>query len=86
MNQPFAMLRFFAWCHIVVGFVLMGLAVSAVFAVLFNLPDDRVERFLVSTYGIAAIVGLLIAGVASAAYGQFIQLVLRIEENTRQGA
>ena len=78
------MLRVFAWIHIIMGFVLMTVAILAVIAVLFNLPDDRVTAFLISTYGIAATVGMIAAGVSLAAYGQFIQVVMQIEENTRK--
>jgi hypothetical protein len=83
MSQSFGMLRVFAWIHVVFGFLLITAAVVIIFAILFNVPDDRLERFLISYYGMAVIIGLLVAGVTSAAYGQFIQVVIKIEENTR---
>jgi hypothetical protein len=39
---------------------------------------------MASYAGIMVIVGLVMTGIASISYGQFLQVVMQIEENTRK--
>ncbi len=46
--------------------------------------DDRWMDFFISVAGKSLITGLALAGKASIAYGQFLQVIMQIEENTRK--
>jgi len=86
MERKFKTLRLFAVIQIIVGALLLVAAAIALLVLVGvkSTLDDRVASFIASAYGVIAIVGLVMAGIASIAYGQFLQVVMQIEENTRK--
>jgi hypothetical protein len=81
MRKPFKLLSIFAEIHIVIGLLLMiaGLGIAAL--TLFG--PNRDPEFLTSALGIGITLGFFIGGLAVASYGEFIQVVICIEANTR---
>lgn len=82
----FSALRLFAGIYVIIGGLLMVgalLTLLAIAGVITDL-DNRIAVLLTGFSGVAVVVGLFMMGLTSIAYGQFIQVVIQIEENTRK--
>jgi hypothetical protein len=86
METPFRALKLFAAIYVIIGFLLLTGSVVALLTTLGVLgeTDNHVASLLTGYYGTILIIGLFMAGLTSVAYGQFIQVVMQIEENTRK--
>jgi hypothetical protein len=82
----FRTLRLFAAIHIAFGvlLILAGIFVVLVMAGVASNVDDKLASLLAGAFGIGLTIGLVMAGIAWIAYGQFLQVVMQIEENTRK--
>jgi hypothetical protein len=78
MNRKYRVLRFFARIQITVGVILLLAAAIA----LWVFTDWRIPS--ITLYGFAIFAGLFLSGIASISYGQFLEVIMQIEENTRQ--
>jgi hypothetical protein len=87
VETKFRTLRLFAVIQIIVGIVLLAAAGLVLLMLIGVIPriDDQVASFVAGVTGIIVIAVLGISGTASIAYGQFLQVVMQIEENTRKG-
>ncbi len=86
MKTKFKTLRLFAIIQIALGILCLVAAVVGLL-ILLGMPryiDERVLLFMASSYGVLLIIGLIMTGIASIAYGQFLQVVMQIEQNTRK--
>lgn len=85
METRFRPLRLLAGIYVVIGLLTIGLGIFAVllaFGAIGDLHDQFAPGFAV-LYGLGVFLGLFMAGLTLVGYGQFIQVVLQIEENTR---
>jgi hypothetical protein len=82
----FKTLRLFAVIHIISGVLLLVAAGIVLLMLVGMIPsiDDQVSSFVAGVSGMIAIAVLVLSGIGSIAYGQFLQVVMQIEENTRK--
>jgi len=77
--QLFAFLQVLAgiacWVGAVIVLLIMGDVVRQI--------NDAWGTRLTASFGLLLAVGLFLAGLGSMAYGQFLEVVMKIEENTR---
>ncbi len=81
METRFKVLRLFAVLQVMVGVFLLLFAVVVLLAMakIIGSLDDRTIGIATSSYGVVVIVGLIMAGIASIAYGQFLEVVMQME-------
>lgn len=79
MKHRFPVLRFFAQLQILLGVILLLISGFGFWFVMTKTPMNSP----IIGYEWAVVAALFMSGIGSIAYGQFLEVVMQIEENTR---
>lgn len=86
METKFKTLRLFAAIQVVIGVVFVAAAgiIVLIMAKVLGDTNDKGMQLFTGSSGVIIVIGLAMVGIASIAYGQFLNVIMQIEENTRR--
>lgn len=86
VETKFKTLRLFAAIQIIVGvlFLVAGVIALLILVGVITSVNDRVAALVGGASGLVVICALVLTGITYIAFGQFLLVVMQIEENTRK--